>query len=295
MIRVVRALLIVLFTGLVASAQIPRVETARPISSPNVETVDFESKLMGRKMPFRVVLPASYSTRGEEGRRFPVLYLLHGLTGHFDNWTSRTSVVSYAAAYSLIIVTPEGENGWYTDHLVKEKQEYESYLIRELIPEIDKRYRTLDRRSHRAIAGLSMGGYGAIKLGLKYPEMFAIAGSFSGAIGATDVTERDFPGPTGRTIDEAFGPVDGVIRQANNPFDIVRRAGSDKIKSFPFLYVDCGTEDFLFQSNRDFIQLLVEKKVPHEYRHRPGAHNWQYWDAQVKEFLQVADRIINFK
>jgi S-formylglutathione hydrolase FrmB len=250
---------------------------------------------MGRKMPYNVVLPVNYDAKTESGRRYAVLYLLHGLTGHFDNWTARTKLVDRAASYNLIIVTPEGENGWYSDNLAKDGDKFESYIIRELLPEIDKRYRTIDGRSHRAVAGLSMGGYGAIKFGLKYPELFSLAGSFSGALGAASITEREIPGAVGRTIDSIFGPAGSELRKANDPFDIIRRATPEKIKTFPFLYVDCGTEDFLFQNNRDFVSLLVEKKVPHEYRQLPGAHNWQYWDAQVAEFLRVGDRIVNFK
>jgi S-formylglutathione hydrolase FrmB len=195
----------------------------------------------------------------------------------------------------VIIVTPEGENGWYTDNLTKDGEKYESYLIKELIPEIDKKYRTLDRRDHRSIAGLSMGGFGAIKLGLKYPDMFVVVGSFSGAIGAATITEKEFPGAIGKTIEAIFGPAGGEIRKANDPFDIIRRSTPEKIKTYPFIYLDCGTEDFLFKSNRDFVDLLLEKKVPHEYRQLPGAHDWKYWDKQVKQFLMLSYRYVNLE
>lgn len=266
------------------------VERAKPARSPRTRTEVLKSRLMAREMPYRVILPTKYDARGEEGRRFPVLYLLHGLTGHFDNWTSLSSVEKHAADLNLIIVTPEGGNGWYTDALSKQNENYESYIIKELIPEIDRKYRTLDRRDQRAIAGLSMGGYGAVKFGLKYPEMFKIAGSFSGALGAASITEKQFPGAIGKTIDSIFGPAEGEIRKANDPFDIIRRSTPEKIGSFPFLYVDCGTEDFLLQNNRDFAALLLEKRIPHEYRQLPGAHNWTYWDKQIREFVQLLDR-----
>ena len=241
-------------------------------------------------MPYRVVLPSDYDKKEASGRRYPVIYLLHGLTGHFDNWTTLARLADHTAAMKVIVVTPEGENGWYTDNQSKENENYESYIVKELIPEIDKNFRTLARRDQRAIAGLSMGGYGALKFGLKYPNMFVLAGSFSGAIGVADITEKKFPGAVGKTIDAIFGPEGSEIRKANDPFDIVRRATPEKIKTFPFLYLDCGTEDFLFQNNREFIQLLLDKKVPHEYRQLPGAHNWEYWDKQVQEFLEIADR-----
>ena len=149
-----------------------------------VRTEKLESKLMGREMPFRVILPAGYADAANSTKRYPVIYLLHGLTGNFANWTERTDITEAARWTDAIIVTPEGENGWYTDSVTKPEDRHESYIVKELIPDIDKRYRTKAERKSRAIAGLSMGGYGALKFGLKYPEMFSLAGSFSGALGA---------------------------------------------------------------------------------------------------------------
>ncbi|MGB7207744.1 MAG: alpha/beta hydrolase-fold protein [Pyrinomonadaceae bacterium] len=123
------------------------------------------SKLMAREMPYRVVLPEGYSKNSTD--RFPVVFLLHGLTGHYNNWTDRTKLTSYAQKHRFIIVTPEGNDGWYTDSVSTPNDKYESYIIQELIPEIDKSYRTLADRKNRAIAGLSMGGYGGLKFGLK--------------------------------------------------------------------------------------------------------------------------------
>lgn len=245
------------------------------------------SKLMAREMPYRVVLPEGYSKNSTD--RFPVVFLLHGLTGHYNNWTDRTKLTSYAQKHRFIIVTPEGNDGWYTDSVSTPNDKYESYIIQELIPEIDKSYRTLADRKNRAIAGLSMGGYGGLKFGLKYPEMFSLAGSFSGALGAASFSEKT-AGPIGKAIDLIYGLLDSDTRKANDIFRIVKDLAPEKIKSLPFLYVDCGTEDFLIQNNRDFMQLLTEKKVPHEFRQLPGAHNWEYWDSQVQEFLRVAER-----
>ena len=256
-------------------------------ASSRTETLELTSRLMGRKMPYSVVLPVDYSNRESSGRRYPVIYLLHGLTGRFDNWTTKSSLVETSRKYAVIIVTPEGQNGWYTDNLTKDGDKFESYIIRELIPEVDRRYRTAARRDQRSIAGLSMGGYGAIKFGLKYPELFSLAGSFSGALGAASITQKEIPGAIGRTIDEIFGPAGSETRKANDLFDIVRRSTPEKVKAFPFLYLDCGTEDFLFPNNRDFVALLLEKNVPHEFRQLPGGHNWTYWDAQVEEFLEL--------
>ena len=292
---------VVLLTSLSASAQftVYHAETAKKggftfssyYSRGSVQNEKLASKLMGRDLPYRIILPARYAT-ANSSERFPVVYLLHGLTGHFDNWTDKTRIAQLAESANFIIVTPEGEDGWYTDSATKAADKYESYIIKELIPEIDKKYRTIADRDHRVIAGLSMGGFGSLKFGLKYPDMFVLAGSFSGAIGAASITEKNFPGAIGKTIDAIFGPDGSDVRKSNDPFAIVRRATPEQIKRFPFLYLDCGTEDFLFQNNREFDALLLEKKVPHEFRELPGAHNWTFWDAQVEEFLQLATKHI---
>lgn len=260
----------------------------------NVVENRLDSKLMGRQMPYRVVLPVGYKDAANAVKRYPVLYLLHGLTGHFDNWTSRSDLAKYAEAYQMLIVTPEGENGWYTDSLTNPREKYESYIIKELIPEIDSKYRTDPVRAKRAIAGLSMGGYGALKFGIKYPGMFVLAGSLSGALRAAQYNLKN-SGAIGKSIEEIFGPEGGETRNANDVFKLVSEMPVEKIKSLPFIYLDCGIDDFIFQQSRDFSGLLIEKKVPHEYRELPGAHNWQYWDKQVKELLVVASQTFTSK
>lgn len=249
-----------------------------------------QSTLMAREMPYRVILPGGYDTAAEANRKYPVIYLLHGLTGHFNNWTDLTKLKDYASFPTAIYITPEGGDGWYTDSVSNDKEKWESYIIQELVPEVDKKFRTLATRDKRAIAGLSMGGFGSLKFGLKYPDKFVLAGSFSGALGAAQITEKTVPGAIGKTIDGIFGPDGSDSRKANDLFALVRSLTPEKMKEIPFIYFDCGTEDFLFQSNREFLNLMVEKKVPHEYRQLPGVHDWKYWDKQVQEFLRLADR-----
>jgi putative tributyrin esterase len=257
-----------------------------------VQTVQLSSKLMARDVAYRVVLPTDYAA---SKNRYPVIYLLHGLTGHYDNWTDKTKLAEFAADYKFIIVTPEGGDGWYTDSATVANDKYESYIIKELIPEIDSKFRTLSDRDHRMIAGLSMGGYGALKFGLKYPELFSLAGSFSGAIGATDITEKMAGPAIAKSLTAIFGAEGSDIRATNDVFKMVRDLTPDKLKTTPYIYQSCGTEDFLFQNNRDFQALLIEKKVPHEYREHPGVHDWIFWNDQVREFLQLADRRLSSK
>ncbi|HEY0048686.1 MAG TPA: alpha/beta hydrolase family protein, partial [Pyrinomonadaceae bacterium] len=212
------------------------------------------------------------------------------LGGHFDNWTDKTGLAEYAAQFKLIIVTPEGADGWYTDSASLPNDRYETYITDELIPEIDKKFRTAADRNNRAIAGLSMGGYGAFKFGLKYPEKFVLAGSFSGALGAVSLNEKNAGAWIAKSINGVFGDEASEARITNDIFRIIREMPAEKAKRLPFFYFDCGTEDFLAANNREFMNLLVEKKIRHEYRQLPGGHNWVYWDAQVQEFLRLSER-----
>jgi S-formylglutathione hydrolase FrmB len=256
--------------------------------SGGVETHQLESKLMARSIPYNIFLPLGYNSKDLPQKRYPVVLLLHGLTGNYKNWYEKSEFAWKSSSLEMIIVMPEGEDGWYTDGATNANDKYESYIIKELIPEIDKRFRTISDRENRAIAGLSMGGYGAVKFGLKYPDMFALAGSFSGALGVTSFPavgrNESFLG----SVNRIFGPADSETRKVNDIFRMIRDVSPEQVKTLPFLYLDCGTEDFLFASNREFADLLIEKMVPHEFRQLPGGHTWPYWDKQVQEFLRIA-------
>lgn len=265
-------------------------QTVAEVRSNKVEERQLKSKLMARDMPYRVILPAKYSTKSNE--RFPVIYLLHGLTGNYKNWVDKTDVEQFGVGYDFVIVTPDGNNGWYTDSVGAPNDKFESYIVKELIPEIERDFRVVADRGHRMIAGLSMGGYGSIKFGLKYPDMFSMVGSFSGALGAASFTEKNAGVNIGRAIDQIFGPEGSETRSSNDIFKIVRDAAPDRVKAMPFIYQSCGTEDFLIGNNRDFLALMNEKKLAHEYREHPGVHDWVFWNDQVREFLAVAERAL---
>ncbi|MGI9065185.1 MAG: alpha/beta hydrolase [Pyrinomonadaceae bacterium] len=257
---------------------------------PPTSEIELKSALLGRTIDYRILYPIKYYSADKRDTRFPVLYLLHGLTGHSNDWLAKTRIAGYATHYDLFIVMVEGGNGWYTDSAKVPADKYESYILNELIPDVEKRFRVSTQREGRAIAGLSMGGYGAFKFGLKHPEMFALAASMSGAFGAASTTEKELkdPGVIRDSLLQTFGPADSPTRAANDVFKLAREVAAKKIAPLPYFYFDCGTEDFLFSNNRDLVSLFVELKIPHEYRQLPGNHSWTYWDAQVQEILRLA-------
>ncbi|HEV2707496.1 MAG TPA: alpha/beta hydrolase family protein [Pyrinomonadaceae bacterium] len=260
--------------------------------SERVETIRFESKLTGKVLPYNVLLPPDYHRAAAKTKRYPVLYLLHGLTGHYTNWLERTRLADYAAAQDLIIVMPEGNNGWYSDSATVAADKYESYFIEELMPDVERRFRTHGARDGRAVAGLSMGGYGALKFGVKHPQLFSLAASTSGAVSAASWRTEDEVKTTPfirQSLLQTFGAPDHPAKVSNDLFKLVRELPSERLARLPYFYLDCGTEDSLglLAPNRALADLFVERKIPHEYRQLPGTHNWAYWDRQVREILRL--------
>jgi S-formylglutathione hydrolase FrmB len=189
----------------------------------------------------------------------------------------------------MIVVMPEGNNSFYINSATISTDKYESYILNELIPDVQQRYRTIEARHGRSIAGLSMGGYGAIKFGLKSPATFAFAASMSGAFGITRFTDKEVGDRLGDLL-KLFGPAGSETRVSNDLFAIIEKLAASQVGSLPYFYFDCGTEDspLIFPSNRDLSALMFEKKIPHEFRQLPGDHSWAYWDRQVQEILKIA-------
>jgi S-formylglutathione hydrolase FrmB len=137
-----------------------------------------------------------------------------------------------------------------------------------------------------------MGGYGALKFGVKHPQMFTLAASLSGAFGAAswDANDPSLPAFVKPSIARTYGAMDTPTRAANDLFKLFSDLPPERFPALPFIYFDCGTEDFLINSNRALSELLLKRKISHEYRQLPGTHSWGYWDAQVQEVLKLAAR-----
>ena len=243
-----------------------------------VVTERLNSEALGAEVPYQVILPAHYEKSRE---RYPVLYLLHGISGHFSDWVSRTNLAEHARLYKLIVVLPEGGDLMYVN---SPRGREEDHIVKELIPAVDRAFRTIPLRRARAVAGLSMGGYGALLMGLKHPNLFAFAGSFSGALEIPQMTER-------KEIMEVFGPPDTPLRKQNDLWELLKAAKPP----LPYFYLDCGTEDRLLDSNRKFAQALQAAKIPYEYRELPGGHTWDYWDRQVRQLLMVVKPVLDVR
>ena len=231
-------------------------------------------------MHYRVLLPLNYNT---SGKRYPTLFLLHGLNGDYKNWSTLTSLSKYARNLNLIIAMPDAGNSWYVDSATNPADKYEDYIMQDFIREIDTHYRTIPNRSARAIAGLSMGGYAAVKFALKYPGIFSYAGGISAALDAADDLDETHP-EFRDGLQKAFGEAGNPVRQQNDVFALL--AGVD-VKALPYFYTDCGTDDMFLGVNRRFVVRGEQLKIPYEYHELPGGHDWKYWDSAIERFLNV--------
>ena len=269
------------------SAQPARNVKQKKLAADRLQDRVFLSESLGREMHYRVLLPTGYA---ESARSFPVLYLLHGWHGDYKNWSTLTDLTHYAEKLPIIIVMPDASDSWYVNSATSPQEKFEQYIIRDLIEEVDQHWRTLRSSHRRAIAGLSMGGYGAVKFALKYPAPFALAGSISGAFNATEMPLSESRADLAPSLQSAFGDAGSPARADNDVYTAVERAVP---ASIPYLYLDCGNRDVSFlEPNRRLVSKLSERGLIYEYHETPGAHTWHYWDSRLPELLTVVVRTI---
>lgn len=245
-----------------------------------VDTLAIPSTAMGKTYNAAVVLPNSYS---KSKAKYPVMYLLHGAYGHFRDWLKSTpnkmAVKDLADQYDIIIVMPEGETfSFYLDSPVNKGSQFETYITKEVVQKIDQTYRTIHEKKGRVITGLSMGGHGALYLATKHPDLYAAAGSMSGAVdmGTMKNMGVDAPERIDKLMEPVFGP-EGAPQEVYAAHAVLNMVDKMKANALP-LIIDCGVDDFLIGPNRELHRRLVYGKVSHEYTERPGAHTWEYWE-----------------
>lgn len=306
-----------------AEAQLPE-----PADIPEgLQTIEFYSPAVDRTMKFDIVLPASYD---ESSDRYPVIYLLHGYMQNYTVWGRNLAGAFYAREINdVILVLPDGGNSWYVNYARSDngqKNNWEDHIIRDLIPYVDEKYRTEARREGRAISGLSMGGFGALALGLRHPYLFASIGSTSGALSfarsqaaalnagitpqAANLPERspeqqaqfeEADAFIASVIDiEGFSTQDertptGVIfetasqAEAYDPFTILYNVPKSQI---PHIYIDSGTEDGLLREAKELAQILMLNNVPFDYMQSRGRHNSEYWRRAIGHMMAIQTEVM---
>lgn len=233
------------------------------------DTIEIASDRLAYPMKVCVTLPAQALQSDSKEKRFPVLYLLHGYSGDYSNWVKMGgNIDSLATVNEMIVVCPDGRDSWYWDSRYDDKMQMESFITKELIPEIDRRFPTRNCAGQRAVTGLSMGGQGAMFLAIRHPELFSAAGSMSGGL---DIR----PFPNNWKMKKALGPAD-KNKEVWEQTTIYNLVDSLKPGQLDIIF-DCGADDFFHNVNLNLHNKLIEKKIAHDYISRPGKHNWKYW------------------
>lgn len=253
--------------------------------------VDFFSDVLQMCMQMNVILPQKTSKQiGLPGVRmdgkYPTLYLLHGMSDDHTIWMRRSSIERYASLLGIAVVMPSTHLGWYTD--MKHGLPYWTYISEEL-PEICRSFfpNMSERREDTFAAGLSMGGYGALKLALGAPKTFGAAASLSGAADIVQIYGMRATASAHQisVFQNAFGELDELRGSGNDLFAL---AETCKASGYPLppLFLWCGTEDFLLSANRSARDVFRQKGFPVTYTESPGDHSWHCWDEQIRNVLK---------
>lgn len=264
-----------------------------------LESRDFKSTILGRNVRYTVYVPGGYESNPT--RRYPVVYLLHGMP--FAPVDSETDWVQQGSADRLlddaiasgrlppmILVMPDAKTTWYQNS-ADGKVRYEDMLIEEFIPFIDRTFRTRTQRLFRSTVGLSMGGYGAMMLAMRHPDLFSAAAALSPGIR----TEEEMIASADGDYDRFFGPLYGMglkgearLNEAwrkHSPLALAKSLPEAQLKATRW-WIDIGDDDFLSQGSDALHTVFKQRGIPHEYRVRDGKHDWQYWRTGLVDALE---------
>jgi enterochelin esterase-like enzyme len=276
--------------------------TARPAQADQgkvLESRDFKSTILGRNVRYSVYLPAGYES--SPTRHYPVVYLLHGMP--FAPVDSETDWIQQGSADRLIdeaittgrlppmiLVMPDAKTTWYQNSS-DGKIRYEDMLIGEFIPFIDRTFRTRQQRLFRSVVGLSMGGYGAMMLAMRHPELFSAAAALSPGIR----TEQELAATSDAEYERIFAPLYGAGLQGearlnepwrtHSPLALAKNLPIAQLRNTRW-WIDIGDDDFLSQGSDALHSVLKQREIPHEYRVRDGEHNWIYWRTGLIDALE---------
>lgn len=250
-----------------------------------VDTLEIYSAAMNKKIKSCIIIPEGYEN---STKKFPVVYLLHGYSGNYATWIKNFKEIRQQVdTYDFIAIGVDGNySSWYFDSPIDANFKYETYIVKELVPFIDKKYKTIPNRKARAITGFSMGGHGALYLSFKHQDVFGAAGSMSGGV--------DFrPFPDKWDIKKRLGSITDFPENWNDNtvVNMLKMAQSNQLK----LILDCGVDDFFIDVNRQFHQKMLNLKIEHDYIERPGKHTLDYWENALKFQLLFFSNFFNEK
>jgi S-formylglutathione hydrolase FrmB len=239
-----------------------------------VEEVIFASQSLRMDKKLTIVLPGSYPNSPE--KYYPTVYLLGGHGGDHRQWHELTNLARLVDEYDIIAVCPDGSpDSWYFDSPIVPNNRYESFIAKDLIDYVDSRYRTIAKPEARGITGLSMGGHGAMFVGLRHPELFGAVAAMSGGLDL-----RPFPDEWG--IKKWLGEQKEHSEnwESHSVINVI-----DHIKPGQQILFDCGKKDFFIEVNRATHEKMKTLEIPHIYEEYPGGHDWDYWETAVARHM----------
>lgn len=252
-------------------------------------TVNFFSDSLRREVTFNALLPIDGSNKLDFASQQPLksLYLLNGFTGSHNDWISYTRIRKLSDQHNIAVFMPAGENHFYVDHEAREEY-YGQFVGEELVEFTRQCFPISTSREHTFIGGLSMGGYGAIRNGLKYNTRFAGIIALSAALipykianASPDFTHNSMRQPYFQSV---FGDLTKLLGSDKDPEALIKQLASAG-KQLPHMYLSCGTEDFLYDVNLRYHQFLLSEAIEHTYKEKPGDHTWEFWDEGIEDAL----------
>ena len=268
-----------------------------------IKSIKFHSQILDTIVNYSIYLPPSYE---ESTKKYPVLYLLHGYTDNENTWLDNAFVNQVADQKILskeidemIIVMPNGGLKWFVNQPNGDFN-YEDMFIKEFIPYIEQTYRIKADKKHRAISGLSMGGYAALGYAMRHPDIFATCVAYSAAIRPDDEVLKTSQKHFDYLYAHVYGKnVKGKARLSehwnnNNPIYLAKTISVEKLKSVNW-YITCGDDDWLYYGNSVLRKIFRDRGIPHEYRVMDGRHNWYYWRTHIGEGLKYISERLNIR
>jgi S-formylglutathione hydrolase FrmB len=243
-------------------------------------TFNFYSNCLMRNVSANAIIPFEQS----ETHSFKTLYLLHGLTDNKDGWLLHSRIYQWAQEKNLAVIMPNGENMFYLDNDTL-KDRHGEFVGCEIVQASRKLFCLSDKREDTFIAGLSMGGYGAIRTGLKYHETFGYLAGMSPALIMDMMQDSEF-----RKMREpfhewlAFGKIEKVPGSDKDPRTQVKTMKENNA-NFPYIYLSCGTDDILIKPTRELHDCLQKHNIPHTFVEEPGNHDWDFWNKDIQRVL----------
>lgn len=259
--------------------------------------INYFAYTLNRRVPVNVILPTDKfyfpgMKKREEGKPYKTLYLLHGVTDNYTDWLYRSQIIQYAEEKDLAVVMPSGDNSFYVNH-DWDTNLYGDFITKDLIEFTRKTFPLSLKREDTYIAGLSMGGYGAIRSGLMYPETFGAVASLSGAFWPN---EEKFAEPVEKPFyfvekteyrTGCFGQdLHKAVQDEKYNLKLLLEKDIREKKELPDIYMACGTEDGLLPLNKEMSDFLTANNISHTFETGAGNHEWDFWNRYIRRVIE---------